>query len=100
MPIVEPIAKYVDQVLLKFKNANGYSDMPFEAMRLSIRDYLLEAHDSDMEALALQMEIEQLQNKEIDQEYYKKAYAKIKRNLVERVAALSFTGEDNTKLLT
>ena len=93
---MQSIDKHIDLILIKFHKAMGYSDLPQEKMRESIRDYLLATHDKDMEALSVQMEIEQLQGMEINSTYYKKEYKKIKDNLDIRIKELSYMGEDKS----
>ena len=91
---MEPIDKHIDLIFLKFYKSMGYSEIPQDAMRASIRDYLLDSHDNDMEALSVQMEIEQLKGVEIDANYYKKEYKKIKDKLNDKIKELSYMGED------
>lgn len=91
---MESVDKYIDLIMIKFYQAMGYSEIPQEKIREIIKDYLLNSHDEDMQALAVQMEVEQLQGKEINAEFYKKEYSKIKAKLNDRVRELSYIGED------
>ena len=91
---MQSIDKHIDLIILKFQKAMGHSEISQEKMRASIRDYLLEGHDSDMETLSVQMEIDQLKGVVIDSVYYKQEYTKIKDRLDERIKTLSYMGED------
>lgn len=98
---MQPIDKHIDLIVIKFHNAKGYSEVSQDRLRASIRDYLLNFHDEEMESLAAQMELEQLANKPIDQEFYKKNYKQIKNKLDDRIKELGYMGESETqKLLT
>lgn len=97
---MEPIDKKIDLVIIKFHNAKGYSEVSQDRLRGSIRDYLLNFHDEEMEMLAAQMELEQLANKPIDQDFYKRQYKLIKNRLDDRIKELGYMGESDFKQLT
>lgn len=96
---MQSIEKHIDTIMIKFKKANGYSELPQDTLRDTLKDYLMESHSADMEALSVQMEIEQLQGVKIDEAYYKKEYTKIKHRLNDRIAELIYMGEDKVLLL-
>lgn len=91
---MQTIDKQIDQIMFKISVSYGYSELSQDKLRASIRDYLLESHDADMEALSVQMEIEQMSGIKIDSEWYKTEYTKIKNRLNDRILELAYMGED------
>jgi hypothetical protein len=96
---MQVIDKHIDMILIKFRKSGGYSELPEESLRAVIRDHLLNEHDNDLEALSVQMEIEQSQGKIINSDFYKREYKKVKNRLNDRIHDLGYMGEDMPKLL-
>ena len=83
------INEYVDTIIEFLKENNYYSEISESKLRCSIRDYLMEEHDKDMEVLSVKLELEEINGVEIDKNWYKKEYQLIKDRLFQRAQQIS-----------
>lgn len=82
------IDSYVDKIMERFKNANGYSELTESQLRKVITKYLVGEHDREIEILAYQMEEERSMGFTPDTEFYKKEYDLIKDKIIQKALDL------------
>ena len=93
------IDTYVDAIIKKFDLSKGYSEFSEQRMREVVRDFLLDEHDKELNALSTKMELDRIGGKELDLDYYHDQYDKVRDRVIERAEELGWMGEGKKKLL-